>query len=105
MSTKTATFVRVVPGFEGRAELYRVDPPAIWLDYDGDGYEIANKTNYIIVAGVDRPLSGPEMSIFPADQDGNVLDPGKLRGSFQGDIDFEIALHGAGYEAIRGPNE
>jgi len=31
MSGKTATFVKIVPGFRGLAELYRVDPPAIWL--------------------------------------------------------------------------
>ena len=41
-----------------------------------------------------------ETYIFPADEDGNVLDWGELEGSYRGGMDHEEALHNAGYEIV-----
>lgn len=91
--TMTATFVKDVSDrFAGTAYLYRVEPP-VTGGWDGD-----TEYDYVVSSGVNALFSGPETYLFPADEDGEVLDWGELDGSFRGAIDPERAVRNAGYE-------
>ena len=89
---KTATLLRKLDDFQGDARLYVLSEPVAY------GNE---ESNYIIVSAASVPLSGPETYIFPANEDGEVIDWGELDGSFRGSLDHEEALTGAGYEVIQ----
>src|SRR4030042_1439614 len=92
---KTATFIKDLDGFKGEARLYKVSPPVKWGgDYDGGD---TGETKYLVVSGVYAMFSGPETYIFPADENGKVVDWGELDGSFQGGIDHVRALENSGY--------
>ncbi|WP_454113529.1 hypothetical protein [Microbacterium maritypicum] len=86
-SIKIATFVRDVSeqnGATGEQRLYRLDPPM-------DGVE------FVITSAVNHSWAH-ETYLFPADEDGAIVDWGELEGSYRGDTDHERALRGAGYE-------
>lgn len=90
---KTATFVKkLVDGFTGDAKLYKLSEP---MEY---GWDEKKKTDFVIVSATNVIFSGPETYIFPASEDGKIVDWGELDGSFQGGLDHERALAGAGYE-------
>lgn len=94
MSNKTATYVG--PGTSGRADqrIYRLDPPITWVDmFD----ERSESSEYVVVSAVDASYA-TETYIFPSDEHGTITYWGELDGSFQGDVDHERALRGAGYE-------
>lgn len=84
---KTATFVCDLVGWNGRAKLYRVDPPH-------EGVE------HVVVSAVSAPFSGPETYIFPADADGNVTSWLELDGSYRGGLNHVAALVNAGYVVV-----
>ena len=65
--------------------LFKMEPPL-------EGNE------FVVVSGVSVPYSGPETYIFPADEEGIIIDFGELDGSFRGAIDINEALRGVGYE-------
>lgn len=90
MAKKTATFVCNVAGMRGDARLYELSEPH-------EGYGV-DPTSRVIVSAVVAPLTGPETYIFAAGDDGRVSDWGEMPGSFQGALDHEQALRGAGYE-------
>jgi hypothetical protein len=83
--------------FKGEAHLYKVDPPASY--YTGHT-EPEHTTEYVVVSAVNAPCSGAETFIFPADEEGNVLDWAELEGSCRGDYTHEHALEEAGYKLI-----
>ena len=104
--------------FKGEAHLYKVDPPA---SYYTSHTEPKHTTEYVVVSAVNAPCSGAETFIFPADEEGNVLDLpcrgaetfifpadeegnvldwAELEGSCRGDYTHEHALEEAGYELI-----
>ena len=87
---KRATKVKDLPEFNGRAALYKVEPPM--------AYGKKKKTSYVAVSAVVAMFSGPETYIFPADKKGEVLDWNELGGSFKGGLCHETALTNAGYE-------
>jgi hypothetical protein len=88
----TATLIRAgLPG-TGDARLYRLSAPLT----DDAG----NPTEYVIVSATFALYSGPETYIFPANADGKVTNWGELPGSFQGCLDHEAALGGAGYTVV-----
>jgi hypothetical protein len=87
----TAKEVKRLEGWSGDARVYELSSPMTW---DGGA------TDYVIVSATVVPFSGPETYIFPADADGEVLAWGELDGSFQGGLDHERALNGAGYEVV-----
>lgn len=93
----TAAFVRTLTGFRGDARLYRVSPPMAGRSWMSD--ETATH-DYVVVSAADVMFSGPETYIFPADEDGNVVDWGEVDGSFRGALDHERALHEAGYTVV-----
>jgi hypothetical protein len=93
--TGAATFVRDIHGFRGDARLYRLNPPMMvhdWRDASDRPVEWVN------VSAVVAMFSGPETYIFEADEAGEVKSWAELDGSFQGALDHEAALLGAGYE-------
>jgi hypothetical protein len=95
---KTYKFIRFLSGSEwrGDARLYKVTP-AIRVPQDKTLGTKAFKTGYLIVSAVAMFYSGPETYIFPASEDGEVLDWGELDGSFRGGLDHTRALAAAGY--------
>lgn len=89
---KTAKLIKdVSENFEGQAFLYKLEPPL-------------GNHQFVVVSAVDAPFdtARPETYIFPADEDGNVIDWGELEGSYQGGKDHQEALKGAGYEVEKG---
>lgn len=96
---KTATLIKVPDGFSGDARLYKLSEPVEYDEHwDEDGLQPARKTNYVIVSAAQVMFSGPETYIFPADEEGEVLNWGELNGSFKGGLDHEEALNRAGYK-------
>lgn len=95
--TKTATFLRKLDDFKGDARLYQLSE-LVGYDLDWETEEYAAQTNHVIVSAVIALYSGPETYIFPANEEGKVLDWGELDGSFRGSLDHEQALRDAGYE-------
>lgn len=87
---KTATFLRRPDDFKGDARLYILSEPT--------AYDHNQESDYVIVSAVIALMSGPETYIFPANEEGEVIDWGELEGSFRGGLDHEKALTSAGYE-------
>ena len=99
---RTATLVaeREIPreGFTAALRrTYRVNPP---LPYTCTLSDAKLTTEYLAVSAADVTGSGPETYIFPADEDGEVLDWLELEGSYKGGLDHERALRGAGYVIV-----
>lgn len=92
METKTATYVKTVPG-AGEMRIYKCDPPMAYRVYSDSE---PRSTEYVAVSAASVPFSGTETYIFPSDGD-DVSDWGELEGSFRGGWDHEEALRGAGY--------
>lgn len=84
----------------GDARLYKLDPP---MQYQDDLDDEIMVIEYVVVSGAFAPFSGLETFIFPSDPKGNISDWGELPGSFQGFIDHEQALAGAGYQVALPP--
>lgn len=80
----TATQLKIIPTATGSVGLYQLDPP--WMGI-----------KYVAVSGA-RTAFGRETAIFPAEEDGNVLDWEEMPGSFKGAIDHAAALEGLGYD-------
>lgn len=98
MSTeKTATKIKDIPDWKGRAALYRLSAPV--EDEDGLPHE------YVIVSAVMALFTGPETYIFPADAKGEVTSWGELPGSQRGFLDHELALEIAGYCVVESSKE
>jgi hypothetical protein len=96
---KTATFVKHQTSRSGADQrLYRVSPEVTWGGWSDD--VAANRSDHVVVSAV-VAYSGPETFIFPADENGKVIDFGELQGSFQGGLDHNEALRGSGYEVIQ----
>jgi hypothetical protein len=98
MSTKTATPIRRLSGWQGKATLYKLS-------------EQLEGNTHVIVSAVDlssRYMRHPddttpnymliETDIFAATEDGEVADWMELPGSQKGTLDHAEALRGAGYE-------
>jgi hypothetical protein len=91
-----AIFIKNLPSWMGDADVYRLEPPYTYVDFDGEEtvYE------YVIVSAVVATYSGPETYIFPANKDGSVIDWIELDGSFRGGLSHNDALAGIDYEII-----
>jgi hypothetical protein len=84
--------------FNGEAQLYRVDPPMVTVEYGPDG-ETELKHEYVIVSAV-VAFGKPETYIFPADEDGEIVSWSEMEGSFRGELDIPKALALAGYSIV-----
>lgn len=98
MSTRTATPIKHLRGWQGEATLYKLSE------------QLAGNT-HVIVSAIDissRYMRHPddttphsmliETYIFGATEDGEVADWGELPGSLKGTLDHADALREAGYE-------
>lgn len=73
--------------------LWQLSEPVDW------GWEQdSGSTIYVVTSAIVAIFSGPETYIFPADSDGEIIDWAQLNGSYQGELDHEKAILGAGWE-------
>jgi len=80
-------------GFRGDARLYRMERPVSYTDWSSDE-EVVKKTFYVIVSRVSDGYVD-ETLIFPATEDGEVIDWSELEGSCRHhSINHERALRG-----------
>ena len=93
----TAKELKKLEGFTGDARLFQVSPPVSY-DYDYDTEQNQKSTEYVVVSAADVVFSGPETYIFPANEQGEVVDWSELEGSYRGGLDHRQALENAGYE-------
>ncbi|MCX7914458.1 MAG: hypothetical protein N2511_07725 [Thermodesulfovibrionales bacterium] len=73
--------------FSGKAYLYRVDPP---VEYFVDG-ETIKLTPYVCASATSVPLLGPQVFIFPANENGELLDWGEIGGR-KGTLDIDKVM-------------
>ena len=100
---KTARFVKKCDWGTGDARLYELSEP---VEYDDD--PPAKKTKFVAVSATIVPFSafsGSETFIFPADENGEVIDWGELDGSYSGGLSHIEALERAGFQVVEGNNE
>ena len=90
---KTATFKKMLRGFNGVAGLYELSEPLKPYAIEENDSEY----NYVVVSAA-IAYGGPETYIFGADESGNVLDWLELPGSIRGEYSHDVALNHAGYE-------
>lgn len=94
---ETATKIKDLEGFTGRAALYELSKP---IEYDkpwSDREPPAKQTTFVAVSATNIPFSGPETYIFAANEDGGVIDWCELSGSYRGGLSHAKALNRAGY--------
>lgn len=84
-----AKFIKDMNNFRGVAKLYEVSPNISFGDNEN--------TTFIVVSKIDNEF-GQETYIFPASEDGEIVDYCELDGSQKGDISHEDVLRDAGYE-------
>ena len=89
--------------WSGDARLYRLDPPMSVPAWDNKDTLI--QIDYVVVSAVVAFFQGPETYIFPANENGEVLDWMELDGSFKGGLNHGQALTYAGYISIEGELE
>ena len=88
MTNGTALFVRDVSDlFAGTAYLYLIP---------GFGH--------IVASAAGTMDCGPEVYLFPSDENGHVLDWSELRGSQRGTLDIEAVMRDAGFTITGGPD-
>lgn len=84
-------------GFAGEANLYKLDKTIVISDYD----DTETKFEYVIVSKVEIPfpvekvdfdIETKETYIFPASEDGDVINWTELPGSLKGDISHDYVL-------------
>lgn len=73
--------------FSGEARLYRVDPPAEYLESE----EQSRLTPYIVASATLVPMHGPQVFIFPADEKGDLLEWGEIGGR-KGTLDIDLVM-------------
>ncbi len=95
MSEETARFIKKLDGWRSDARFFELSRP---VKYGWDDNK--SETKFVIVSAVTVPLSGPETFIFPAKEDGEVIEHLELNGSFSGGLDHEQALNDAGFGII-----
>lgn len=74
-------------------KLWKVTPP-IGYDEDWDTGKFRKNTDYIVSSAASVMFSGPETYIFPADEEGTIIDWGELQGSYRGGLDHDEAIEG-----------
>lgn len=94
---KTAKLIKRLEGFTGDARLYELSEPVEYDKLWGESDAPAKTTRFVIVSATHAMFSGPETYIFPADENGNVINWGELDGSGKGSLSHESVLEDAGY--------
>jgi hypothetical protein len=73
--------------FSGRAHLFRVDPPVAYVAAEDE----AGYASYVVASATMVPLRGPATLIFPADEQGELLDWGEIGGK-RGTLDIDAVM-------------
>ncbi len=73
--------------FRGTAHLYQVEPPVEYIESE----ENSKLTPYVCASATMLPLGGPQVFIFPADENGELLDVGEIGGR-KGTLDIEQVM-------------
>lgn len=93
---KTATLVRELEDFSGRAALYKLsDPLPNWRDSDDPEYA---RYEFVVVSAATVAVSGPETYIFGSNEKGEIVSWSELPGSARGTLSHSEALSDAGYQ-------
>jgi hypothetical protein len=101
----TATFVKKVEdGWQGDARLYRLSTPVPYsrTDIDGETGELEtteHTTEYVVASANVVMFSGPEVLIFPATKEGEVVSWGEI-GGYRGGLSHEEAIRGNDWNYI-----
>lgn len=85
--------------FLGIAFFYKLSEPVEYYDYDGAD-TILKETKFVCVSQVNAFGTGYETFIFPADESGEVVSWGELRGSRRGYISPDALMSELGWEVI-----
>lgn len=73
--------------FSGTAYLYKVDPPVEYLETE----ESSKLTSYVCASATNVPLMGPQVFVFPANENGELLDWGEIGGR-KGTLNIEQVM-------------
>ena len=87
-----AKHLKKLDRFTGVASLYEVDPPM--KDREGEEHK------FVIASATVAYGTGPEVYLFPADEEGSVVDWGEMDGSIRGSLSHEEAFKEVGYENV-----
>lgn len=98
MNTKTATYIKDMAGFTGTAKLYKLSEKIPYGSLFDDMDTPEGETEFVVVSATHAMFSGPETYIFPADENGEVVDWGELPGSYRGDLNHDTALVKMGFD-------
>jgi hypothetical protein len=87
-----ARFIKIIEGSAPHVtqHLYRVTPP-MRNEYTERDHE------FVVVSASMVPYTGPETYIFPADEEGHIIDWMEMDGSYRGGLNHAEALSRAGY--------
>lgn len=101
-NTIIATKVRDLTGYQGDARLYRLSSPVEYTRYEenretGAFEELALTTEWVVVSAANVMFSGPEVLIFPADEEGVVTSWGEI-GGYRGGLSHTVAIEDTGWE-------
>lgn len=81
--------------------VYELSEPVTYEAYEkGEGKYVTKTTRFVLVSAATVMMSGPETFIFPADEDGEVVDWAELEGSYKGGLSHAEAIDGAGWELV-----
>lgn len=101
---RTATYVKTLTGFNGDAQLFRIDPPSEYEEsgYDGNGdyFEGIKPLTHVVASAVVAPHSGPEVLLFPATPEGEVITFAEVGGQ-RGTLEHDLVLSDMGWEVVR----
>jgi hypothetical protein len=92
---RTATKIKEIQGWRGKAAKYRLSPPfAHRMEYDDD---VKIFVEYVIVSASVATYSGPETFVFAAvEESDEPTSWGEMDGSFRGELNHARALRGLG---------
>ena len=93
----TATQVGIGEHPNGTFHVYELSKSVSWGYRHKTGKPIG-KTKFVVVSAAMVPFSGPEVFIFPSDEDGKILDWMELDGSLKGTMIHEDAIANAGWK-------
>jgi len=95
MAERRAYRIKRLSRLTGEAWLYRVDPP---VEYGWE--EDSQNTEYVVSSATISLFVESETYLLPADESGEIIEWGKLDGSFRGSWDCDQAVRNAGYTIV-----
>lgn len=98
MTIKATRLGSVNPGSVAQQIHWRLSEPVGYgYEFDSLGVPKAMAITVFVVTSASLVFGTPETFIFPADDEGNILDWGEMDGSYRGGLNHERAILGAGW--------